>query len=300
MGGSEDDSACAVDGVDARGENLDGLDAGNIGYRESDTCANGFADPIALHGDDAIGPSAFKFFQIFKELIGVMSGLEEPLLDFAGLDEGVFVAPAVAAVDDLLVGQHGAALGTPVDATLFAIGEAALEHAQKKPLIPTIVLRIAGGDFAAPVVAETEATENALKFVNVVASPGERMSVVLDGGVFCGQAESVPTHRVQDVEAAHALYASHHVADSVIAHVAHVHGAGGVGQHLEGVIFWFCGIYLSLEDARLGPAVLPFGFDFLWVVFGHAIDFLCYCRAIERARFGKRALQNLTIFWPPS
>src|SRR6267378_2721679 len=165
----EDDSACAVDGVDARGENLNGLDDGNIGYREPDTRADGFADPIALHGDHAIGPGAFEFFQIFKEVIGVVSGLEEPLLDFTGLDERVFVAPAVAAVDDLLVGQHGAALGTPVDPALFAIGEAALEHAQKKPLIPTIVLGIAGGDFAAPVVAETEAAQNTLKFIDVVS-----------------------------------------------------------------------------------------------------------------------------------
>src|SRR5258706_1149588 len=168
----EDDSAGAVDGVDARGENLDGLDAGNIGYREPHTRADGFADPIALHGDDAVGPGTFEFFQIFKELIGVVSGLEEPLLDFAGLDEGIFVPPAVAAVNDLLVGQDGAALGTPVDAALFAIGEATLEHAQKKPLIPTIVLRIAGGDFAAPVVAETEAAQHALKFIDVVSGPG--------------------------------------------------------------------------------------------------------------------------------
>src|SRR6266404_6864340 len=188
----EDDSAGAVDGVDARGENLDGLNTGNIGYREPDTCANGFADPIALHGDDAVGPGAFKFFQIFKELIGVVSGLQKPLLDFTGLDERIFVAPAVAAVDDLLVGQHGAALGTPIDAALFAIGEATLEHAQKKPLIPTIVLGIAGGDFAPPIVTKPEAAQHALKFVNVVTSPGERMGVVLDGGVFCGQAESVP------------------------------------------------------------------------------------------------------------
>src|SRR6266403_6279134 len=123
MGGSEDDGACAIDGVDARGENLDGLDASNIGYREPDTRADGFADPIALHGDHAIGPRALEFFQIFKELIGVVSGLQKPLLDFAGLDKGVFVPPAVAAVYDLLVGQHGAALGTPVDATLFSIGD---------------------------------------------------------------------------------------------------------------------------------------------------------------------------------
>src|SRR5712672_765930 len=124
MPGGEDDRAGAVDGVDARGENLDGLEASNIGYREPHTRADGFADPIALHGDDAVGPGAFKFFQIFKELIGVVSGLQKPLLDFTGLDERIFVAPAVAAVDHLLVGQDGAALRAPVDAALFAISEA--------------------------------------------------------------------------------------------------------------------------------------------------------------------------------
>src|SRR6267142_3233722 len=136
MRGGEDDGAGAVDSVDARGENFDGLGGGDIGYGKPHARADGFADPIALHGDDAVGPGALKFFQIFKELIGVVSGLQKPLLDFAGLDEGVFVAPAVAAVYDLLVGEDGAAFGTPVDPTLFAIGQATLEHAQKKPLIP--------------------------------------------------------------------------------------------------------------------------------------------------------------------
>jgi len=172
MRGGEDDSAGAVDGVDAGGEDFYGLDTRNVRYSKPHTRADGFADPIALHGDHAIGPRALEFFQIFKELIGVVSGLEEPLLDFAGLDEGVFVSPAVTAVDDLLVGQHGAALGTPIDAALLAIGETTLEHAQKKPLIPTIVSGIAGGDFAAPVVTEAEATENALKFIDIVPGPG--------------------------------------------------------------------------------------------------------------------------------
>src|SRR5882672_5877785 len=172
MRGGEDDGAGAVDSVDARGENFDGLGGGDIGYGKPHARADGFADPIALHGDDAVGPGAFEFLQIFKELIGVVSGLEEPLLDFAGLDEGVFVPPAVAAVHHLLVGQDGAALGTPIDAALFAIGETTLEHAQKKPLIPTIVSGIAGGDFAAPVVTKAEATENELKFIDIVSGPG--------------------------------------------------------------------------------------------------------------------------------
>src|SRR6266852_8955123 len=180
------------------------------------------------------------------------------------------MAPAIAAVDDLLVGQHRAAFGTPVDAAFFTVSEAALEHAQEEPLVPAIVFGLAGGDFAAPVVAEAEAAQDALEFSDVVVGPRAGMRLVLDGSVFGGQAEGVPAHGMQHVEAAHAFYAGHHVADGVIAHVAHVHRAGGVRQHLEGVIFGLGGIYFGVEDARFGPALLPFGFELLWVVFGHA------------------------------
>src|ERR1700730_10847534 len=176
MGRREDDGTGAVDGVDACGEYFNRLDSGNIGHRKFHARANGFADPIALHGNDALGPAAFELFQVIEKLLGVVCGLEEPLFDFAILNEGIFVSPTVAAVDDLLVGQHGAAFGTPVDAALFAIGEAALEHAQEKPLVPAIVFWIAGGDFAAPIIAEAEAAQNSLKFRDVVVGPGARVS----------------------------------------------------------------------------------------------------------------------------
>ena len=52
--------------------------------------------------------------------------------------------------------------------------------------------------------------------------PDARMDVVFDGGVFGGQAEGVPPHGVHDVEPLHALEARHHVADGVVAHMAHV------------------------------------------------------------------------------
>src|SRR6266404_4603654 len=203
------------------------------------------------------------------------------------------MAPAIAAVYDLLVGQHGAALGAPVDAALLAIGEAALEHAQEKPLVPAIVFRFAGGNFAAPVVAETEAAQDALEFGDVVIGPGARMRFVGDGGIFGWQAESIPTHGMKHVESTHALYAGDDVADGVIAHVAHVQRAGGIGQHFERVIFRFCGIYFRIEDARFGPAPLPFGFDFLWVVIGHAFASPLPIRRYSKTRFGKRALKSL-------
>src|ERR1700731_2035090 len=94
----EDDGACTVDGVDARGEHFDGLDTGNIGNRKFHARAYGFANPVALHGDDALGPAAFELFQVIEELLGVAGSLEKPLLDFAGLNKRVFVTPAIAAV----------------------------------------------------------------------------------------------------------------------------------------------------------------------------------------------------------
>src|SRR5260370_32040840 len=115
MRGREDDRAGAVDGIDAGGEDFNGFDTGNFGDCKFHTRADGFADPVALHGDDALGPAAFELFQVIEELLGVLGGLEKPLLDFAGFDLSVFVAPAVA-VPDLLLGQHSTALGAPVDA----------------------------------------------------------------------------------------------------------------------------------------------------------------------------------------
>ncbi len=61
---------------------------------------------------------------------------KEPLHQVALLHNRVFMAPT-AAVDHLLVGQHGGALRTPVHLALLAIGEPSLIHAQEEPLVST-------------------------------------------------------------------------------------------------------------------------------------------------------------------
>jgi len=60
----------------------------------------------------------------------------------------------------------------------------------------------------------------------------------------------------------------------------------------------FRGIYFGFRDARLRPSAFAICFDFLWVVFGHAMIFLCYCRAIEKRPLGKRALAKSYDFLP--
>src|SRR5206468_2927725 len=105
-------------------------------------------------GDDALWPAIFEEFEVLQKLFGVGGGAQEPLLKFASFDEGIFVTPAIS-LDDLFVREHGATFGTPIDGRFLAKGQALVQHAQKKPLIPPIVFGLAGGNFPAPVVTET-------------------------------------------------------------------------------------------------------------------------------------------------
>ena len=61
-----------------------------------------------------------------------------------------------------------------------------------------------------------------------------------DGVLFGGEAEGVPTHGVEDIEAVHALVASDDIGRGVALWVADVEaGAGGVGEHVEDEVFGF-------------------------------------------------------------
>ena len=76
---------------------------------EIDQRAFAAADPVALHGANFFRP-AFELVEIAQQFVGILRDPQKPLLQLALLDERIFVAPA-AAVDNLLVGQHGAHFG---------------------------------------------------------------------------------------------------------------------------------------------------------------------------------------------
>ena len=110
--------------------------------------ALGAADPVALHGEHALGP-VDQLVHVVQQALGVVGDAEEPLGQLAQLHHGA--AALAAAVDDLLVGQHGLVHGAPVDRRLAPLGQAALEEAQEEPLGPAVVLGLAGGDLGVPV-----------------------------------------------------------------------------------------------------------------------------------------------------
>ena len=88
----------------------------------------------------------------------------------------------------------------------------------------------------------------------LLIGPDARMSVVLDGGVFGGQAEGIPAHGMEDVEAAHALYAGDDVADGVIAHVPHVHACRRDTAAFPGRNIWALRDRLRFRTRGLRPS----------------------------------------------
>ena len=88
----------------------------------------------------------------FYQFLSVVGDLDEPLFEVL-LDDRAVAAPAVPAVHHLLVGQDGAAGVAPVDGRLLTVDQALFVHLKEYPLIPPVVVRVAGLDAAPPVVA---------------------------------------------------------------------------------------------------------------------------------------------------
>ena len=60
----------------------------------------------------------------------------------------------------------------------------------------------------------------------------------LDCELLGGKSESIPTHRMKDVEAAHPLEARNNVGGGVAFHVPDVKAlAAGIGKHVQHVVF---------------------------------------------------------------
>src|SRR6185437_15362619 len=159
----------------------------------------------------------------------------------------------------------------PVHFAELAIGEPFLEHAEKKPLIPAVVFGFASGNFAAPIVAEAKALADGFYLLNVRVRPLARRNAVFYRSVFSGQAEGIPSNRMEHVESAHALETRDSVANRIIAHVAHVQSARRIRQHFEHAILWALGIGVRVERSLLLPDFLPLGFNLLRLVFRHLV-----------------------------
>ena len=267
--GREQEERAAEERVGARGED------GDLGVRrlargvaegEVHLGALGAADPVGLHLLHALGPAG-QLLEVVKQLLRVGGDLDVPLLEVALLHLGV-AAPAVA-LGHLLIGEHGLALGTPVDGVLLAVDEPALPQLLEDPLAPLVVVGLAGLHHAVEVVGEAHALHGGERLVHVLVGPGRSLGVVLDGRVLGRQAEGVEADGVQHIEAAHAGLARHGVADGVVARMSHVQVARGVREHLEHVLLGLGGVRVHGKEVLLVPRLHPAGLDGPRIVGGH-------------------------------
>ena len=114
---------CAEQRVVPRGENLQLALAGGRGgriEREAHRHALAAPDPVALHQPHLVGPAVQRIERV-EQLLRIFGDLEHPLVHLALLDDRAR-APA-AAVDHLLVGEHGHVDRVPVQLALLALGE---------------------------------------------------------------------------------------------------------------------------------------------------------------------------------
>ncbi len=257
-------------GVAAGGENVELALAAGRGLgpeREADLQPLGAADPVRLHQAHLLRPARERI-ERGEQLVGVRRDREVPLHHLALLDLGAR-APA-AAVDHLLVGEHGLVDRIPVDLAELALDQPGLEEVEEHLLLVLVVGGVAGRDLARPVERQPHRAQLRLHRLDVLVGPGARMHLALDRGVLRRHAEGVPAHGMQHGEAARALVARDHVAHGVVAHVAHVDAPGGIGEHLEDVVFVARavvggrrgagrghGVIRRREDAGVVPFLLP-------------------------------------------
>ena len=151
-------------------------------------------------------------------------------------------------VAHLFVREHGAERGAPVHRHLGLVGEPLLEEPAEDPLRPAHVARVGGVDLAVPVVGEAERLELLAVARDVARGRHARVLAGLHRVLLGGQTERVPAHRVEHVEAAHALVAREHVGRDVALRVTDVQPlAGRVREHVEHVVLRPRGIDLGAE-----------------------------------------------------
>ena len=106
MGWRDGDEAGAEDGVGARGEDFDLVDAvRGFGEAEAELEATALADPVLLHQPDLVGPGVERS-EPFEQIFGEIGDLQKPLRQPPPFDRRA--RPPALAVDHLLIGEHRA------------------------------------------------------------------------------------------------------------------------------------------------------------------------------------------------
>lgn len=87
-----------------------------------------------------------------------------------------------------------------MDTNLFLIRQPFSEQEEEDILCPSIIFRVAGGQFALPVEFAAKVEQLFLHLGYVAVGPLVGHFVAFNGCIFCRESKGVPAHRVQDLE----------------------------------------------------------------------------------------------------
>ena len=249
-----------------------------VGDLEADARAFAAPNPLGLHRPHPLGP-AVKMVQRRQQLGSAVGDPQEPLRQLPFLDR--CAGTPATAVHHLLVRQHRRVHRVPVDPALAPIHQPSLQERQEQPLLLPVVAHVAGGELARPIDREPHSLQLGPHGGDVPARPLGRVDAALAGGVLRRQPESVPPHRVHHRVAARPLVAGHHVAQRVVADMAHVDVPTWVGEHLKNIVLRLaiCRHVGDAEQPCLVPGILPTAFDRREIVAMRAWRLVRACQA---------------------
>ena len=230
------------------------IDAGNVKAEFQTFTA---PDPVFLHRLNAFRPAVQKF-QIIQKFFRIIGNFEEPLFQIF-FDDLMVTAPA-ASVDNLLISQNSVAFTTPVDSRFFLDGQTALIKQLKEPLGPFIVIFLTGGNFAVPIIGQSQFLLLTGHVGDIFHRPFSRVDTMFDRGILSRHTKRIPAHRMQHVKTVHTAEAGNYVADGIIAYVPHMQVARRIREHFQHIRLGFACINISFKCLVIFPIFLPFAF----------------------------------------
>src|SRR5574344_211657 len=189
------------------------------GYIKTELQTFALTNPVTLHGLHPFGPT-LQQYQVIQKFFRIIRNLKEPLIQLF-LDNFVTAAPAFT-VNNLLVSQHRAASIAPVSTRTFLHSQAPFIEQFKEPLRPAVIIFLASSYLTVPVIRQAHSFLLPFHVGNIVQGPFLRRDTVLDSRILRRHTKTIPAHRMQDVKALHSTETRYHVADGIIAHVAHM------------------------------------------------------------------------------
>ena len=143
-----------------------------------------------------------------------------------------------------------------------------LQKLEEHFLFILVIAGMTGCKFARPINGQPHFLQLRSHCCDIFVCPFSRMDLLFHGGVLCRHAESVPPHRVQDVESLGSFIARDNIAHGVISNMTHVNTPRRIREHFEDIIFRFVGVDVDIKAAGFVPALLPLGFSFFNVISG--------------------------------